>query len=428
MTEPKEKKKPVVPTRTPGKLPSGGMFDRLRKPADISGENDVASVLGLSPSPVERAPDDIAQPHEAVTPVATPVVTPAVTAVETPVITPVTTPVADQSREPARQSPQYLDATHASSEQLIYSVMYRETITRGLTERNFGPKELCAKTGIRSDRTIRTAVDGLIAKLSVEIVSYQTGNPLGPRYRVFEPKEIVARRRRVGIEIDPQSKKIITPVVTPVATPATTGGENYRGAGADSTGVTGADFAGASIKCNKSDSTENSLKNDDEAFAGLLRRLREASREVTGKETSPAEAARWNDVAELLATELRLAASRTTVSSAPAFLAEHLRRRLRKADARQIEREVNEAAAGVSAPPATAKPELTAEELQEQANLMTGLLRDGATIQELEEHFAGNFRAAQWHQIRSIALAQHGFSRPRAVPGDTDPAGDVLDS
>ncbi len=165
-------------------------------------------------------------------------------------------------------------------------------------------------------------------------------------------------------------------------------------------------------------------KNDDEAFAGLLRRLRQASREVTGRDTSLAEAERWNDVAEILVTELQLAASRTTVSSAPAFLAEHLRRRLRKADARQIEREVSEATAGVSAAPAPSKPELTADALQEQANLMTGLLRDGNTIQELEEQFAANFRASQWHQIRSIALAQHGFSKPRAGSGGQD---DVLE-
>jgi hypothetical protein len=110
-------------------------------------------------------------------------------------------------------------------------------------------------------------------------------------------------------------------------------------------------------------------------------------------------------------TELKVAASRTAVTSAPAFLAEHLRRRLRKADARQIEREVGEAntkqAAGAS------KPELTAEQIQEQVNLMAGLMRGGADMKELEEQFAHNFRPAQWHMIRSIALAQANI--PAAV-------------
>jgi len=62
---------------------------------------------------------------------------------------------------------------------------------------------------------------------------------------------------------------------------------------------------------------------DDEA----LRALTEAARELTGKETPPVS---WKPVIELLATELRIAATRTNVSSAPAFLAEHLRRRLFK--------------------------------------------------------------------------------------------------
>ncbi len=148
----------------------------------------------------------------------------------------------------------------------------------------------------------------------------------------------------------------------------------------------------------------NTERTDDEAFAGLLAVLRQTAKKVTGKEPSPAEQERWKEVAELLATELEVAASRTTVTSAPAFLAEHLRRRLRKADARQIEMEVGEASSKQTT--GASKPELTAEQIQEQVNLMTGLMRDGAEMRELEEQFAANFRPAQWHMIRSIALAQ----------------------
>jgi hypothetical protein len=148
----------------------------------------------------------------------------------------------------------------------------------------------------------------------------------------------------------------------------------------------------------------NTEKTDDEAFAGLVEKLRAASRNVSGKEPSEADAESWSEVAELLVTELKVAASRTTVTSAPAFLAEHLRRRLRKADARQIEREVGEA--NSRQPTSPAKPELSAEQIQEQVNLMAGLMRDGTEMRELEEQFAANFRPAQWHMIRSIALAQ----------------------
>ena len=154
----------------------------------------------------------------------------------------------------------------------------------------------------------------------------------------------------------------------------------------------------------------NTEKKDDEAFAGLVEMLKQAAKKVTGKEPATVEADHWREIGELLAAELQIAASRTTVSSAPAFLFEHLRRRLRKADARQIEEEVREASSG-QVPPAPAKPELDAEQLQEQVNVIAALMNDGGAMKDLEEQFAGNFRPAQWHMIRSMALAQSSVVR-----------------
>jgi hypothetical protein len=234
--------------------------------------------------------------------------------------------------------------------------MYRETISRGVRERHFGPKELCEKTGIRSDRTIRTALDGLIEKLSVEIVSNFNGSPLGPRYRVYEPREIAGRRKGAGIEIDPQSKKILTPAATPVTTGATTGDKSYRGTGVEATGVTGAEVAGVTNKYinaigeagqSAAGSSSNLRAGDDEAYALLVLRLGEAVKDITGREAAPAEAERWGELAELLVTELKIAAGRTgSVSSVPAFLTEHLRRRLWKKDKRQVEAEASEGREG----------------------------------------------------------------------------------
>jgi hypothetical protein len=161
----------------------------------------------------------------------------------------------------------------------------------------------------------------------------------------------------------------------------------------------------------------NTEGTDDEAFATLIEKLRTATREVSGKEPSKADAERWAEVAELLVTELKVAASRTTVTSAPAFLAEHLRRRLRKADARQIEREVGEASSRQAA--GTAKPELNAEQIQEQVTLMTRLIREGSEMRELEEQFAANFRPSQWHMIRSIALAQANVAATSSKDSNT---------
>jgi hypothetical protein len=84
------------------------------------------------------------------------------------------------------------------------------------------------------------------------------------------------------------------------------------------------------------------LNTDDEAFARFAASMKKAAQEITGRESSASEAARWEELAEVLITELKIAAGRTTVSSVPAFLAEHLRRRLWKKEKRQIESEAAE--------------------------------------------------------------------------------------
>ncbi len=300
--------------------------------------------------------------------VPTPVLTPVRTPVPTPVATPVGTPVSPETaargssdslaptasetgfESENKEKQPYLDATHTPSEQQIYSVMYRETLSKGQKERHFGFKELCSKTGIRSDRTIRRALDGLQEKLSVEIISYYHGNPLGPRYRVYDPKEILKRRKTAGIEIDPQSKRILgtgvgTGVPTGVRTGVPTGGKKYGSTPVESTPVTPVLSTGVYKYRNTSeglrDSGEASSSNqyrptdDDEAFAEFVALLRENTRELTGREPTGAEAAKWRELAEVLITELRIAAGRTTVSSVPAFLAEHLRRRLWKLEGRK---------------------------------------------------------------------------------------------
>jgi hypothetical protein len=86
----------------------------------------------------------------------------------------------------------------------------------------------------------------------------------------------------------------------------------------------------------------NTERDDDEAFAGFASAMKKVVREITGRETSAAEATRWSELADVLATELKIAAGRTTVSSVPAFLAEHLRRRLWKKEKRQIDAEAAE--------------------------------------------------------------------------------------
>jgi hypothetical protein len=103
---------------------------------------------------------------------------------------------------------------------------------------------------------------------------------------------------------------------------------------------------------------EEKTNDDDAALAKLTAALKTAHKELTGKELSRAEADRWGEVADVLIAELKIAAARTTVSSVPSFLAEHLRRRLWKIDKKQARaegRELPDQIATSSAPTEQAK-------------------------------------------------------------------------
>jgi hypothetical protein len=92
----------------------------------------------------------------------------------------------------------------------------------------------------------------------------------------------------------------------------------------------------------------NTERDDDEALAIFVVTMKKVAKEVTGRELSPTESSRWGELADVLATELKIAAGRTTVSSVPAFLSEHLRRRLWKKEKRQLDDETKEAMATTS--------------------------------------------------------------------------------
>src|SRR5215204_579327 len=89
----------------------------------------------------------------------------------------------------------------------------------------------------------------------------------------------------------------------------------------------------------------NTENDDDEALAIFVATIKKVAKELTGRELSPTESSRWGELADVLVTELKIAAGRTTISSVPAFLAEHLRRRLWKKEKRQLEAEGQEQAA-----------------------------------------------------------------------------------
>ena len=76
--------------------------------------------------------------------------------------------------------------------------------------------------------------------------------------------------------------------------------------------------------------TKEENSDDDAAARRLGAMLIEAEKELTGKVSSSGE--RWEELGSILVAELKIAAARTTISNVPAFLSEHLRRRLWKVD------------------------------------------------------------------------------------------------
>ena len=269
-------------------------------------------------------------------------------------------PVAIKPQEEAEESGSELfisvDATHTASEKIVYSHMYRETVSKGRQEGHFGPALLMKLSGIRSRNTVHKALYGLIEKFSVEKVTEALGNPFGPRYRVYGPQEILRRRKAAGMLIDPQTKRITVRDNIPEGIPAgiPSGIPSYPkiwDTPLPKFGIAGIPNFGILLnRVNTSDvdpsaggsSSNKSGGNDDEAFAGFVELMGKTAEEITGHTPSHAERERWLELAEVLSAELKIAAGRTTVSSAPAFLVEHLRRRLWKKDKRQIEAEAGQ--------------------------------------------------------------------------------------
>ena len=69
--------------------------------------------------------------------------------------------------------------------------------------------ELRRATGIGGVNTIKRAVEGLVDKLSIRIITNGAGSVVGTNYEVFAPPEIIAARRAVKMEIHPKTKKIV---------------------------------------------------------------------------------------------------------------------------------------------------------------------------------------------------------------------------
>jgi hypothetical protein len=140
----------------------------------------------------------------------------------TSAVSPAVSSAGEFDREVAHEKGPFvpLDATHTSAEAKVYSIMYRQTISRGLRERHFSNLDLMRATGLRSDNTVRTALRGLRAKLSIELIGHERFFRYGQNYRVYAPKEIFEARQRIKMVIEPKTKRILSSAVSYAGTSA----------------------------------------------------------------------------------------------------------------------------------------------------------------------------------------------------------------
>ena len=212
---------------------------------------------------------------------------------------------------------------------LIYDYLYSRTRGAIVPNRTVQAswREIMKAANIGSDKTLRDQLK-LLRAAGLVTWEWSEGSQGGSVYTVYLPEEATGTTGTSGTGSTSGTSGQFLPPVPPVET--TTG-----------TGSLSPIQPTTSEQPKTSFKTTNE-KTDDEAFADFVVVMNKAVKETTGKGISPAEKQRWAEVAELLATELKIAAGRTTVSSAPAFLAEHLRRRLWKKEKAQIEAEAAE--------------------------------------------------------------------------------------
>lgn len=186
-------------------------------------------------------------------------------------------------------------------------------------------KEIKAGAGLGSMVTLDAAIDHL-EQVGLILIKPSVGSLLGNQYEVFTPEETYTRTPSISSTSSPTQNLDHLDTLDSGTTSTTQAIEN----------IDTSEYTKTSYK------TKEEKIDDDAALTGMFVAFKEAVKEITGKDLSAAEGARWKELADVLIAELKIAAARTTVSSVPAFLSEHLRRRLWKIDKKQARAEGRE--------------------------------------------------------------------------------------
>jgi hypothetical protein len=318
MTETKGKQKAEIKIRQPQKK-TQDTFANLRKP------HPVEELLGLTQS-LPVAPPTAATPLTPLTPPTT---------VSTD-ITPAA-PAAAPSRDFARVANSIVreavpSGAFSGKSKQLYDYLYAKTRGAIVPRRSvrMTKTEIMKGSHIGSERTMyknlrRLEAAGLVLVRSI------AGEQGGSEYTVVLPEEVAPLTPPTHTtHTTHTSHKVVTPLTA-------------------QSGVSGVslNLEDSTVSSNPKTSFKTKEENfDDDAARRLAEVFRQAEKELTGK--NAANEIQWGELAELLVTELKIAAGRTTVSNVPAFLTEHLRRRLWKVDRKRAAEIAVEAEQGTS--------------------------------------------------------------------------------
>lgn len=290
MTETKGKPKAEIKTRQPQKK-TQDTFANLRKP------HPVEELLGLT------QPGTVAPP--------TPLTAP----------TPLTPPTIAPTRDFAKVANSIVreavpSGAFSGKSKQLYDYLYAKTRGAVVPRRSVRMTKTAIMRGsdIGSERTMYKNLRRLEAA-GLVVVRTIAGEQDGSEYTILLPEEVTPLTPPTdATHPSHSSQKVVTPLTA-------------------ESGVSGVSLTveDSTVSGDPKTSFKTYERNlDDEAARRLVEVLLRAEKELTGKNS--ANGSQWEELAELLVTELKIAAGRTTVSNVPAFLAEHLRRRLWKLD------------------------------------------------------------------------------------------------
>lgn len=171
-------------------------------------------------------------------------------------------------------------------------------------------KEIKSGSGIGSMVTVDAAIEHL-EQFGLIKVERAVGSLIGNKYEIFTPEEIRSSNTSISSISSPIQKldNLVLPETSNTRTTQQIENKEVY------------ELAKTSLKTN--------TKNDDEAFAAMIENLAKAFEKTSGKVPRKSDSEKLKELSELLVMELEIAAARTkSVTNAPAFLTEHLRRRL----------------------------------------------------------------------------------------------------